>query len=609
MRITLSHDSTCYCKSVIATLLALSLCACGAAQQRPSAKAPDKPLQGAEAAAAMLLDAEQAGGKRAARLRLEAAQLYLDAGQPGAAVAALKGMPADAPATDLWQRDLMLAGMLLKDNKARQARKLLRTPPAPVERKLRLQYLRHLATAQQALGDIMGAIHTFATGNEAVLHDELWQLLRQAPLSALKQQPTVAQDTYSGWIELAIIDQDLADSAENWSTAIIFWLQQYPMHPAQKDVLPLLRQQNYERHRGAGQVAVLLPRSGDLQPQASAIEYGILSAWYGGIDDRQPVLRFYDTMEGKVDALYRQAVSDGAELVIGPLQRENVDVINALVELPVPVLALNSGTVGAATAGNYYEFSLSPEDEVAQITQKAWFDGHQAAVILAPDSDYGKRLEQLFQEKWQALGGLVIPAEPLADSQDAIRSQLSDLMHVRISKLRIEQLQQLLGVPLSAPNRNRGDVGCIFLAAPENIARQVGPQMRFLDLEHIQVYAMSDIYRGDSSREAALDMDLIQFPAMPWLLDPEPAGGDDLKALEQWISSPELFAFGIDAFNIALGLGKLTARADAEHGGATGTLRFDANRIVRQMTWATFYGGNATTVSLYEKSLDPKLQR
>ena len=123
-----------------------------------------------------------------------------------------------------------------------------------------------------------------------------------------------------------------------------------------------------------------------------------------------------------------------------------------------------------------------------KITQKAWFDGHQAAVILVSDSDYGKRLENLFQEKWQALGGLIIPAEPLAESQDAIKAQLSDLMHVRISKLRIERLQQLLGVPLSAPNRNRSDVGCIFLAVPETIARQVGPQMRFLDLDDISKY-------------------------------------------------------------------------------------------------------------------------
>ena len=314
----------------------------------------------------MLLEAKRADGGKAAELRLEAARLYLKAGQAEAALAALEGISPDAPAPALWQRDLMLAGMLLKDNKATQAMKLLKPPPAPVERELRLQYLRYLAMTQQALGNTMGAIHTLATGNEATLHDELWRLLKRVPLSTLKQQKTVAQDTHSGWMELAIIDQDLADSAENWSTAIIFWLQQYPMHPAQKSILPLLRQQNYERHRGAGQVAILLPRSGSLQHQASSIEYGILSTWYGSSNGKQPILQFYDTTEGKVDELYRRAMNDGAELVIGPLQRANVDVINALAELPVPVLALNSGTVGAATTKNYYEFSLAPEDEVAQ---------------------------------------------------------------------------------------------------------------------------------------------------------------------------------------------------------------------------------------------------
>ena len=593
----------------VSALLLLSLCACGASAPRPVSTTPAEPLQGTAAAEALLAEAEQSGGVEAARLKLKAASLYLDAGQPEAAVATLNGISSDAAATDLWQRDFMLANIYLDHNQAQQAMKLLRPPVAGVDAAMRSLYLRTRARTQLELGDTMGAIRTIATGDDPTLHDELWQQLRTVPLSRLKQQQTVAMDVYSGWIELAIINKELVTSAENWSTAIVFWLQQYPMHPAQDSILPLLRQQNYERHRGAGQVAVLLPRSGRLLPQASSIEHGILSAWYSDSSKQQPVLRFYDSAKGSVDELYQRAVRDGAELVIGPLTRGNVDVINALDKLPVPVLALNTGTAGAATTENYYEFSLNPEDEIEQIVQKAWFDGHQAALTLVHDSDYGRRLERVFKDKWQALGGLLVSSEILASDQDGIKAQLGALLHVRISRLRIERLEETLGISLTAPNRGRGDVGCIFLVAPGDIARQIGPQLRFLDLEYVQVYATSDIYHGNTDREAALDMDLIQFPAMPWLLDPTPTGGEDMNAIDSGKpGSPELFAFGIDAYNTGLQIEKLAAQDNAEYPGETGTLRLNGHRINRKMTWAIFYGGNATTISLYEKSLDSKLR-
>ena len=560
-------------------------------------------------AAELLENAAQASGSAAASMRIEAATIYMEAGKLEAAVEALNGIAADAPSHSLWQRDLTLAQLYLGQGQAKQAMTLIKPPTADVSGRWRLQYLKTLVLAQDMLGDAVGAVRSLATGNEPSLHEELWRRVRALPADQLKQHATVARDAYSGWIELAIIDQDLADSAENWSTAIIFWLQQYPGHQAQKTILPLLRQQNYERHRSAGQIAVLLPRSGALLPQSSSIEYGIISAWYDDDSGQQPILRFYDTNGSDVYKLYQRAIADGAELVIGPLSHGNVDVMNVIEDLPVPLLALNTSTTGIVAAKNYYEFSLAPEQEVKQIAEKAWFGGHQAAMALMPDSKYGQRLAQVFSARWQELGGLLIPSQPLVDDRDDILQQLGELLHVRISQLRIERLEQTLGISLSAPNRHRSDISFIFLAAAEDVARQIGPHMRFLDLEHVQIYAMSDIYHGTSGDGAAHDMDLMQFPTMPWLLDPEPAGGKNMELLEGEIQYPELFAFGLDAYRLVIELKKLTAQPNATYAGATGELQVNGNKVQRKMTWAIFYGGNATTLSLYEESLDTKLQR
>ena len=99
-------------------------------------------------------------------------------------------------------------------------------------------------------------------------------------------------------------------------------------------------------------LAVLLPLSGELSKPAAAVRDGFLAGYYGE-DRRRPEVRFYDThgtVGGSLSA-YEQAVSAGNDFVVGPLGREQVSALFGRAELPVPILALNRGTV-APPAGN-----------------------------------------------------------------------------------------------------------------------------------------------------------------------------------------------------------------------------------------------------------------
>ncbi len=56
------------------------------------------------------------------------------------------------------------------------------------------------------------------------------------------------------------------------------------------------------------------------------------------------------------------------------------------------VLALNFLGDSASTPGNFYQFSLSPEDEARIVARRAVADGRLNGVVLAPNSEWGNRV-------------------------------------------------------------------------------------------------------------------------------------------------------------------------------------------------------------------------
>lgn len=110
-------------------------------------------------------------------------------------------------------------------------------------------------------------------------------------------------------------------------------------------------------------IALLLPVSGPLAKPAAAIRDGFFAAHYHRLNKLyQPVIRLYDTgaQPALVIEVYRQAVADGADVVVGPLDRESVKALARESGLGVPTLALNYGDDEGALAGNLFQFGLSP---------------------------------------------------------------------------------------------------------------------------------------------------------------------------------------------------------------------------------------------------------
>ena len=142
-------------------------------------------------------------------------------------------------------------------------------------------------------------------------------------------------------------------------------------------------------YRPPAEVALLLPLSGSQATVAAAVRDGYLAGYYDETR-RRPQLRFYDTAAaGGAGAALARAVADGADLVVGPLAREEVDAVFGGREPPLPVLALNRGE-HLPPAGDA-SFSLSPEDEGVAAAEFLLERGARRVLVVAGGEDVQQR--------------------------------------------------------------------------------------------------------------------------------------------------------------------------------------------------------------------------
>jgi len=318
--------------------------------------------------------------------------------------------------------------------------------------------------------------------------------------------------------------------------------------------------------------------------------FSILAYYYAKQQQSDaPTVNVIDTSNGDIVALYQQAVANGADFVVGPLTKSDLQTLTAKGELSVPTLALNTLDNGAGAVHNLYQFGLSPQDEAEQAAVRAKQAGHSRALVIAPAGAWGQGIAQAFEKRWQSLGGTIVDTYafiPKGDLNNGVRKLLA-----------------ASAASKNAPNRSRfvptsrSDFDVIFMAAFPSDARQIKPLLVYYNVGNTPVYATSLIYSGTPSPVADSDLNGVEFSDMPWILGPDmpqwSAMRDRMKTLwgASYDASPRLYAFGVDAYHLTYTLNKI-AGSSGTIPGATGTLSIDANQQVkRQLKWAKMENG------------------
>ncbi|MEO6076349.1 MAG: penicillin-binding protein activator [Dokdonella sp.] len=524
-------------------------------------------------AVAFLNLASRSGSDDAAHFRLRAAEARRDNGDLKGAAMALDGikrrrLPGDEP----FRLDLLDAEIALDRGDAQFAESRIRDMDADAYPSLRLRALELRARAQAASSRPLAAARTRS------LMDGLLQGIdrdrnRDALLAVLATIPAAEREQRA---------KELPQNDALWP-----WLNQSTsatsQFPGDGALRPLSPVGNLVGSPASGsRVALLLPTTGAIASVAAAIRDGFFTAYFADPNEQRPQVTVYDTGRTPDDALaaYGRAVGDGADRVVGPLQREAVGRLFGQ-PLPVRLLALNHPDSGAAPPPGSAEFGLPPDEEGTQAADRMLARGIRSSAIITGDAEWAERASQAFRARFEQGGGRISGQARLrrdeVNYRDAIRAATSNMD--------------------AAPADSAAATSGIFISMLPQQARLLVPQLNIANVK-APVFATSHVYAGERNVGLDRDLDGVEFSDAPWLLGPM-LGKPDRDEIVNQISSANasgarLFALGMDAYNLLGVIDALLANPGQYAEGATGQLTADRQgRIFRTLAWGQFENGVA----------------
>ena len=330
------------------------------------------------------------------------------------------------------------------------------------------------------------------------------------------------------------------------------------------------------------QVALLLPVTGNLGNAGKAIQAGFNDNYANANPGliNKPVIKIYNTAQDvSIRSLYQQAITNGANYIVGPLDKDKVTSLlgDNIAHNPtynnIIILALNNANTDKVQS-NFYQFSLSPRGEAAQLADKAAKQGYHRALMITPAGSWGKNIADALQAQWQKNGGVIVDSLEV-DTDDNLAKNIQGLL----------------------AQKDNSDV--IFLIARPLLAREIKPLLQYYHAGNLPVYSTSLIYTGLMNSPADQDLNGIIFCDEPLVLDPTGSWAAIRQQLtiaqpvsiQQYI---RLYGLGWDAALLTQNFNALNQGVN----GATGRLTLATGQhIVRQLTWATFQNGMATTLN------------
>lgn len=292
-----------------------------------------------------------------------------------------------------------------------------------------------------------------------------------------------------------------------------------------------------------------------------------------------------------------QARDDGATQIVGPLRIESASALASLDDPAVPILLLNEPAeykTGLPMQEQIVNsLSLSQSEEAWAIARSASLLGYKRAIVLAQDSAWGQRTEEVFSAELMQENGQVPAFAKFNPANEDYNDMLTRLLKIDESEQRKIALQSRLGIRLNFEPTRRYDFDFIFMAASPQEGRELKPLLRFHDAGDVPVFAMGRIYNGKVQPAIDQDLDGIVFPSTAWQLQTAEADMPALESIRDG-SFGNLYALGRDAWNVLPWLPLLQKDPDLWYPGDVGGLRMQANgHLERQPAWAQFTDGRA----------------
>ena len=518
------------------------------------------------------------------------------------------GSPVANANLPLWAK--VLASIRIAEDKPREALEVLNKVTATADRQEAIGILKLRAETLFNLNRLQAAVATFVK-REALLqnradiytnHELIWNNLERSTAPIVSQSiESATNPVVAGWLELGQIGEQKRGSANRFRSQLIQWQESHPQHPANANLLPKLLDQLVALSNYPANVAVLLPLSGKQKVIGETIRDGYLTALYSLSEvNARPVIRFYDTAQSSAIAAYDLAVNNGAEFIVDPLLKSEVNAIVDRIDT-VPTLALNFAIEDKKAPELLYQFALAPEDEARSVARRAVAEGWFNAVALVPQNSWGTRVYDAFQQELIEQGGQVLAANAYQDDTPDFSDTIRNVLLLDESQARRDRLAANLDEQLEYEPRRRTDVDFIFIGAKPKNAKSLRPQLRFHYAGNLPTFATSDIYIPGAKGNS--DLDGIIFPDVPWLINPTAAVAKQQVALKKfWGANADrrarFFALGYDAYQLSAALNGRSGRFKLQLSGMTGDIEMDRNgQLHRVLDFARIKGGKPQLVA------------
>lgn len=351
-------------------------------------------------------------------------------------------------------------------------------------------------------------------------------------------------------------------------------------------------------------ITLMLPLKGkgNLALTSQAIRNGFLAAYY--TNHLQLNIRIIDTTDGDIAALYRAAVANDADIVVGPLTKNEVETLTNIGPLPVPTIALNTlDNYQYKTVVNLYQFGLLPQDEVLQTAIKVVEQQRDSVAVIAPETPWGNKIADLFIRQYEASGKQVVAVLRYHFGKD-LAGEICNFLAYDATKLCVPQKDKDKKQKDADEIMRRQDIDAIFfVTATPAQARQMVPLLKFYYASDLPIYSISTVYSGVSRPDLDQDINDVYFCDIPWVVKSPDSFNSNLRAIynkiiatTSWYDSfakySKFYALGIDAYNLAIGLNDLLDAPQRGIEGASGTLYLDSrNHIYRELQWVQMKGG------------------
>ena len=320
----------------------------------------------------------------------------------------------------------------------------------------------------------------------------------------------------------------------------------------------------FMRGRQIVRVGLLLPFS--LRPQDAAALYNAaeLALFDHGNQNTLIIPRDAGSDEASANAAARALLSDGADIIIGPVLREGVaGAAHAAQPQRIPVIGFSSDrTVGGK---GVYLLSFQLEDEISRIVSYAASQNIRSIALLAPSNEYGRRIESALR------------AEAAQHGVAIVQAQLYNRTDTDAAAAATALAQSLRSAPAQG----------ILIAESGTPLRSIGAALVNAGVDRTRVRFMgTSVWAGDAQREPAL--------AGGWYVSPDPGARTDFEGRYQTTYGHQptrLASLGYDAVALAAllsrdrgaqGFSRTSIENREGFAGSDGLFRFSASGAIQR---------------------------